>query len=96
MIVEAPISREEWVKRCTDVLHSAYPEADWNRLQTAASVLLDWLDEWPTSMFPLTPGQALAVATLIETHKPSAQHWEPWVRNLRNWGSAMLPREERG
>ena len=47
-----------------------------------------------TTPFPLTPGQALAVAAMIDTHPNQLPHWAGWVKALRTWAAAEFEASE--
>lgn len=43
--------------------------------------------------FPLTPGAALAVAAIIETHPNPLPHWAKWSTDLRTWAELEYARQ---
>ncbi|MBI4900921.1 MAG: hypothetical protein HY829_10640 [Actinobacteria bacterium] len=40
--------------------------------------------------FPITPGQAIAIAAILDASKPHLPHWTGWAERLRRWGEANL------
>jgi hypothetical protein len=40
--------------------------------------------------FPITPGQAIAIAAILDASKRHLPHWTGWAERLRRWGERGL------
>ena len=47
-----------------------------------------------TEDFPLTPAVAIAIAAILDAHKPHLPHWTRWADDLRAWADRTTDKEE--